>query len=150
MSHSKKYELDELEGVLRVVKVLQSKGEADKYYIEVKRKERSYEQLKLYWGKWLPAILYYLKAEIMLNTEEELHIYMKEWYCLKTNKTDAFKRVIINGKIRYICMFSIALDKASPIEVNDYLRFIEENFFELIDEAGVVNIDDLIARYNEI
>lgn len=150
MSHSKKYELNELEALERVIKVLKAKEEAGKYYIELKRKERSYNQLKLYWGEWLPAILYFTKGEIELNTVDELHIYLKEWYCMKTNKVDSFKKVKINGKVRYICMFSIEFEKASCIEMNDYMSFIENNFYELVSITDLLNIDELVSRYKEV
>lgn len=150
MCHSKKYELTELEALSRAIKVLKAKNEGDKYYIEIKRKERSYEQLKLYWGEWLPSILYFLLDTIQLNTIEELHVYLKEWYCMERN-TDAFKRVVIGGKVRYICMFSINFEKASSLEMSDYMRFIEDNFYKIICiEEGINNLDDLILRYKDM
>ena len=86
------------------VKDINNKNENDKYYIELKAKNRSYNQLQLYWGAWLPAILYFLKDDIKLNDTEELHIYLKEYYCYKNNKTEYYKLI---DKILYQVVFAI-------------------------------------------
>lgn len=128
------------------VKDINNKNENDKYYIELKNKNRSYNQLRLYWGGWLPAILYFLKDEIKLNDTEELHIYLKEYYCYKNNKTEYYKQVNILDKKRYICLFSINFDKCKQETFNDYINFVSENFYNLIN-VDISSIDDLIKLY---
>lgn len=129
------------------VKDINNKNENDKYYIELKAKNRSYNQLQLYWGAWLPTILYFLKDNIKLNDTEELHIYLKEYYCYKNNKTEYYKQIDILGKKRYICLFSINFDKCKQEVFNDYINFVSENFYNLIN-VDISSIDDLIKLYN--
>lgn len=128
------------------VKDINNKNENDKYYIELKAKNRSYNQLQLYWVAWLPAILYFLKDDIKLNDTEELHIYLKEYYCYKNNKTEYYKQIDILGKKRYICLFSINFDKCKQEIFNDYINFVSENFYNLIN-VDISSIDDLIKLY---
>lgn len=129
------------------IKDIQAKNESEKYYILLKRKNRSYEQLKLYWGEWLPAILYFLKSEIKLNNVEELHIYLKEYYCYSQNRSEYFKEVSILGKKRYICFFSIDFSRCKQEVFNEYMDFVSENYFDLVNIASS-SIDDLVIAYN--
>ena len=143
-----KYEInrDDWNKLVSKIKDIQNKNESEKYYIELKNKNRSYNQLQLYWAVWLPAILYFLKDEIKLNDTEELHIYLKEYYCYKNNKTEYYKQVNILDKTRYICLFSINFDKCNQETFNDYINFVSENFYNLIN-VNVSSIDDLINLY---
>ena len=145
-----KYEINKSDWnkLVSKIKDIQNKNESEKYYIELKNKDRSYEQLKLYWGAWLPAILYFLKDDIKLNTVEELHIYLKEYYCYSQNKTEYFKQVEIMGHKRYICLFSINFDKCKQEIFNDYMDFVLNNFYYLIT-VDISDIDNLILEYNK-
>lgn len=123
-------------------------SKAEKYYIELKAKDRSYNQLKLYWGEWLPAILYFLKDDIKLNTVEELHIYLKEYYCYVMNKSEYFREVEMLGKKRYICFFSINFNDCKQDIFNEYMDFILDYFYKIIN-VNIGNIDDLIIAYKQ-
>ena len=130
------------------IKSLENK---EKYIIEVKRKHRSYEQLKYYFGAILPAILYFIRDEIKINSVDELHIYLKEFYAFET-KQEYFKKTIINGKTRYINTFSIDFEKCSQNEINLYLSFIENNLNKLIT-IECDNFEDLVyefSKYNNV
>ena len=142
-----KYELNknDWQRLINKVKDIQAKNDNDKYYIEIKRRERSYEQLKLYW-LWLEAILYFIKDDIKLNTTEELHIYMKEYYCYKTNKEEYFKEFDFDNHKKLICIFSINLNDCKQDVFNEYLQFIKDNFHNLIN-VDIYNIDNLLELY---
>ena len=145
-----RYEInkDDLLKLKNRLKDIQAKNESNKYYIDLKIKDRSYEQLKLYWGAWLPAILYFLKDDIKLNSVEELHIYLKEYYCYQKNKEEYFKQVEIMGVKRHICIFSINFDKCKQDIFNDYMDFVLNNFYNLLN-IDISNIDDLLIEYNK-
>lgn len=149
-----KYELNKEDWQKLTAKVRELNSEVDKsgfrksenYYIELKAKNRSYNQLKLYWGEWMPAILYFLNDNIKINTVEELHIYLKEYYCYVMNKTEYFREVNILGKKRYICLFSINFEKCKQETFNEYMNFILEYFYKLVN-VNIGNIDDLVMAY---
>lgn len=145
-----KYELNknDLNKLLERIKDIQAKNESDKYYIDLKAKDRSYNQLQLYWGGWLPAILYFLKDDIKLHTTEELHIYLKEYYCYSKNKSEYFKQVEIMGKKRYICIFSINFEKCKQEIFNDYMDFVSNDFYHLIN-IDISDIDNLMTEYKK-
>lgn len=142
----KQFELNKAgwETLTDYIKSLENK---DKYIIEVKKKHRSYKQLKYYFGALLPALLYFIKDEIKINNTDDLHIYLKEFYCYE-NKQEYYKEVIINGKKRYINTFSIDFERCSQYEINLYLSFIENNLNKLIT-IDVYNFDDLIDFYSK-
>ena len=70
----KQFELNKAgwETLTDYIKSLENK---DKYIIEVKKKHRSYEQLKYYFGALLPALLYFIKDEIKINNTDNIFIY---------------------------------------------------------------------------
>ena len=142
-----KYELnkDDWQKLSTRIKDIQAKNESEKYYIELKRKGRSYEQLKLYW-LWLEAILYFLKDEIKINSVEELHIYLKEYYCYKVNKPEYFKEFDFGNKKRLVCLFSINLNDCSQVAFNEYIDFVKDNFYNLIN-VDINDIDILLELY---
>jgi len=148
MAVMKQYEINREDWgkLVSLIKLL-PKDRLDKYYIEFKRKDRSYEQLKKYWGEWLPAILYFLKDEIDIQDTETLHVYLKEYYCYKVNQK-YFKKVKLGGEDRYICIFSISFDNLKQEEFNSYMRFIEDNFFELVNSSAL-DIDALCEEYQK-
>lgn len=139
---------ESLKDLASFIKSLENK---EKYIIEVKRKHRSYEQLKYYFGAILPAILYFIIDEIKINCVDDLHIYLKEFYAFET-KQEYFKKTVINGKTRYINTFSIDFEKCSQNDINIYLSFIENNLNKLITiDCG--NFEDLInefSKYNNV
>ena len=120
----------------------------DKYIIEVKNKTRSYQQLKYYFGAVLPAILYFIRDEIKINSVDELHIYLKEFYAFET-KQEYFKETVINGKTRYINTFSIDFERCSQDEINFYLSFVENNLDKLIT-IDKYNFEDLVYEFFKI
>ena len=120
----------------------------DKYIIEVKNKNRSYQQLKYYFGAVLPAILYFIRDEIKINDKDTLHLYLKEFYCFE-NKQEYFKPVLINNKTRYINTFSIDFEKCSQDEINIYLSFVENNLDKLIT-IDKYNFEDLVYEFSKI
>lgn len=126
------------------IKSLENK---DKYIIEVKRKHRSYEQLKYYFGGILPAILYFIKDDIKINSIDDLHIYLKEFYAFET-KQEYYKPVSINGKTRYINTFSIDFERCTQYEINLYLSFIENNLSKLIT-IDVYNFKTLTYEFSK-
>lgn len=144
------YELNKVdwERFYKRIKEIQAREESEKYCIILKNKDRSYNQLKLYWGEWLPAILYFLKDDIKLNTVEELHIYLKEFFCYRQDKTNYFKEVSIMGKKRYICVFSIDFERCKQEMFNDYMEFVAENFFELVS-LNVPTLEDLLLEFHK-
>lgn len=148
MSVSKQYELnkEDWDKLVSLIKLLPI-DRRDKYYIEFKRKDRSYEQLKKYWGEWLPAILYFLKSEIEINDTETLHAYLKEYYCYKVNQK-YFKKVKLGSEYKYICVFSISFDNLKQEEFNAYMRFIEDNFFDIVN-SNALDIDALCEEYQK-
>lgn len=126
---------------------IKSLEDKEKYIIEVKRKNRSYEQLKYYFGAVLPAVLYFITDEININNTDALHIYLKEFYAFET-KQEYFKPVIINGIKRYINTFSIDFERCSQDEINNYLSFIENNLNKLIT-IEAKTFEDLIYEFSK-
>ena len=116
---NKVFELNK-ESLKELSSFIKSLENKEKYIIEVKRKHRSYEQLKYYFGAILPAILYFIRDEIKINSTDDLHIYLKEFYAFET-KQEYFKKTVINEKTRYINTFSIDFEKCSQAEINLYL-----------------------------
>ncbi|WP_157143967.1 hypothetical protein [Brachyspira pilosicoli] len=104
---NKVFELNN-ESLKELSSFIQSIKNKEKYIIEV---HRSYEQLKYYFGAILPAILYFIRDEIKINSTDDLHIYLKEFYAFET-KQEYFKKTVINGKTRYINTFSIDFEKS--------------------------------------
>ncbi len=147
---NKVFELN-TESLKELSSFIQSIENKEKYIIEVKRKHRSYEQLKYYFGAILPAILYFIIDEIKINCVDDLHIYLKEFYAFET-KQEYFKKTVINGKTRYINTFSIDFEKCSQNEINLYLSFIENNLNKLIT-IDCNDFEDLVyefSKYNNV
>lgn len=147
---NKVFELN-TESLKELSSFIQSLENKEKYIIEVKRKHRSYEQLKYYFGAILPAILYFIIDEIKINCVDDLHIYLKEFYAFET-KQEYFKKTVINGKTRYINTFSIDFEKCSQNEINLYLSFIENNLNKLIT-IDCNDFEDLVyefSKYNNV
>jgi len=91
---------------------------------------RSHEQLSLYWGSWIPAILYHFPESIgKPKNREEIHNYLKFAYCF-TKRQDLLQEsrcVDANGKAsKTMIPFSSALDKLPQKDMNDYLNFVKE------------------------
>ena len=142
---NKVFELN-TESLKELSSFIQSLENKEKYIIEVKRKHRSYEQLKYYFGAILPAVLYFIRDEIKINSIDDLHIYLKEFYAFEA-KQEYFKKTVINGKTRYINTFSIDFEKCSQNDINLYLSFIENNLNKLITiDCG--NFEDLINEFS--
>lgn len=144
--NKKVFELNKI-GWQALITFLQSLKDKTKYYIEVKRKNRSYEQLQFYFGGVLPAILYFIRDEIKINDVDTLHIYLKEYYCYEC-KQEYYKKTVINGKTRYINTYSIAFDKCSQDEINLYLSFIENNLNKLIT-IDVYSFETLVYEFSK-
>lgn len=132
--------------LVKDIKDITANEKAENYIIELKHKARSYEQLKLYWSKWLPAILYFLNNDIKLYTCEELHIYLKEFFCYTTDKNKYYKELSIMNAKRYVCLFSIDFARCSQEVFNKYMNFVSENFYKIVS-VDANDIEELIKLY---
>jgi hypothetical protein len=107
-------------------------------------KSRSSQQLRLYWGVWLPVIFANLPEKLCdINTIEKLHYALKFSYCYYV-KPELFSKVIIknvNGSWGYgFIPFSLELNELAVDDANDYFNYIPQ----WVNKNIGCFIDDLI------
>ena len=90
---------------------------------------RSLDQLCLYWGKWLVAILdQFPEAISNPKNRDELHDWFKFAFChLKRNDLFEERRVRIGMKIeKALVPFSAGLDALPAADMNQYMNFVKQ------------------------
>lgn len=110
------------------------------------KKNRSIQQNRLYWSKWLKAIRYYLPDNIlnpMPDNDKELHGFLMFGFGISKGLIKIFDYTDKNNKKMSIPIRpSWEFDKMSATDANEYLSFVESWVIRNIGE----DISELILR----